>query len=137
MLLLWHGGKPGQAGRRHGIGPQPVDFGGVGNLLVGNRVDRTRCFSGWIDEVRFYTGSGDANFVENIRQASTPIVVSALYPDGMSLLQGTNALSFTASSVNGINAGGIKVAVNGVDVSSNLVLVVPPRAGRSLIPACR
>lgn len=104
------------------VGAQPVDFGGLGNLLVGNRLDRTRGFSGWIDEVRFYTGSGDANSVENIRRLSTPIIVSSVYPDGMSLMQGTKTFSILASSANGINTNGINVAVNGVDVSSNLVI---------------
>ncbi|MDB6112448.1 MAG: hypothetical protein JWR69_4198, partial [Pedosphaera sp.] len=107
----------------HSIGAQPVDFGGSGNIIVGNRpADRARAFSGSIDEVRFYTGAGDANFVENIRQSSTPVVVSGLYPDGSTLMQGTNTLVFTAGSTNGINLGGINVAVNGVDVSSNLVI---------------
>ncbi len=108
------------------IGAQTVDFGsggGSGSLMLGNRSsDRTRAFDGWIDEFRFYTGSADATFIESLRQASTPVVISALYPDGMSLMQGTNVLSFTASSANGISAGNIKVAVNGTDVSSSLVI---------------
>lgn len=108
------------------IGSQSVDFGsggGSGNFILGNRsTDRARAFDGWIDEFRFYTGAGDANFVENLRQSSTPVLITGLYPDGTSLMQGTNRLSFVASSTNSIDPGGIKVAVNGTDVSSNLVI---------------
>jgi hypothetical protein len=101
-----------------------VDFGSAGgtaNLILGNRpADRARAFDGWIDEFRFYTGTGDGTFVENLRQASTPVVVTGLYPDGMTLMQGTNTLNFSASSASGINTTNIKVAVNGTDVSSSL-----------------
>ena len=105
------------------LGTQLVDYGsggGAATLMVGNRLDRIRAFDGWVDEFRFYTGTGDATFIENLRQASTPVAISSLFPDGMSLLQGTNTLSFTASSANGINTSNIKVAVNGTDVSSGL-----------------
>lgn len=90
------------------------------NLSIGNRVSGGRDFPGWIGDFRFYTGAGDSNFVENIRQSATPIVVSSLQPDGSVLLDGTNTLSFTATSANGINTNNIKVLVNGSDVSSNL-----------------
>jgi hypothetical protein len=105
------------------VGAQPVDLGSSGgsaNLMIGNRIDRTRAFDGWIDEFRFYTGNADATFIENLRQVSTPVLISGLYPDGTTLLQGTNTLSFNASSANGINTGGITVTVNGTDVSSSL-----------------
>src|ERR1700722_6842174 len=39
------------------IGAQAVNFSGGANLLIGNRSsDRARGFSGWFDEMRFYTG---------------------------------------------------------------------------------
>jgi len=97
-----------------------VGTGGGANLSIGNRVSGGRDFPGWIGDFRFYTGAGDSNFVENIRQTATPIVVSSLQPDGSVLLNGTNTLSFTATSANGINTNNIKVLVNGSDVSSNL-----------------
>ena len=51
------------------IGAQSVNFGSSANLLLGNRsTDRSRGFSGWFDEVRFYTGNASASFVESIRQ---------------------------------------------------------------------
>jgi beta-glucanase (GH16 family) len=45
-----------------------VDFGTNGALFVGNRQDRTRSFDGWMNDFRFYTGVGDSNFVESVRQ---------------------------------------------------------------------
>ncbi len=109
------------------VGLQPVDMGsgagGTGNLLLGNRPsDRTRAFDGWLDEFRFYKGDADAAFIENIRQASTPVAITGLYPDGLRLMEGTNTLAFVASSANGIDPSGIKVSVNGKDVSSSLVM---------------
>jgi len=80
------------------IGQQTVDFSAGANLLIGNRTsDRARSFSGFLDEFRFYSGIGDSNFVESLRQMSTPIVVSKLFPDGTTLLEGTNQLTFNAS----------------------------------------
>jgi len=98
-----------------------VNFSGSASLSIGNTIKGSpRDFIGSIDEFRFYTGVGDANFVESVRQASTPVVVSGLTPDGSVLMSGTNTLSFTATSASGVNASGIKVSVNGSDVSSSL-----------------
>ena len=97
-------------------------------MSIGNRPSGGRDFPGWIDEFRFYTGSGDANFIESIRQLSTPIVVSNLSPDGSTLMSGTNVLSFTASSTNGISNSGVKVSVNGADVTPSLVISGPSTA---------
>jgi hypothetical protein len=44
-----------------------VNFGGSGARFIGNRQNLQRSFDGWIDDFRFYTGAGDANFVESIR----------------------------------------------------------------------
>jgi hypothetical protein len=104
------------------IGAQTVSFGTSGTLQIGNRLNgRVRPFPGWLDEFRFYTGAGDATFVENIRQASCPVVISGLTPDGSILMQGTDTLTFTASSANTIDTNAIKVSVNGADISSSLV----------------
>jgi hypothetical protein len=93
---------------------------GSASLAIGNRVSNARDFTGLIDDFRFYTGTGSASFIEGIRQASTPVAVTGLSPDGTVLTSGTNILAFTASSANGINTNNIKVAINGVDVSSSL-----------------
>ena len=54
-----------------------VNFGAIGALYLGNKQDRQRSFDGWIDDVRFYTGTGDANFIETVRlQAITPTAIS-------------------------------------------------------------
>ncbi len=97
-----------------------VGTGGGTSLSLGNRISGARDFPGWIGDFRFYTGAGDSNFVENLRQSDTAVVISNLNPDGSLLLQGTNTLTFTASSTNGISTNNIKVLVNGTDVSSNL-----------------
>ncbi len=111
------------------VGVQTVNFGTSGTLQIGNRLNgRNRAVPGTLDEFRFYTGTGDANFVESIRQASCPVVVSGLTPDGSSLLEGTNTLSFTASSGNTINTSAIKVSLNGADISSSLVFGGIPSA---------
>jgi hypothetical protein len=104
------------------IGTNTVNLGTSGTLMVGNRNNRQRVLDGWIDDFRFYTGDADAAFIESVRQASTPVLVTDLTPDGASLMQGTNQLSFNVSSANGINAADIKVAVNGADVSGSLVV---------------
>ncbi len=55
----------------------------VASLFIGNRLARDRDFAGWIDEFRFYTGAGDATFVESVRQ-------SAAGPAGLIAVAGTN-----------------------------------------------
>ncbi|WP_050785596.1 family 16 glycosylhydrolase [Pedosphaera parvula] len=55
----------------------PIDFGSNGSLYIGNRQNRQRSFNGWVDDFRFYTGSGDLNFVESVRlQEVNPTPVS-------------------------------------------------------------
>jgi hypothetical protein len=54
-----------------------------------------------------------------------PPVITGLYPDGTRLLQATNKLSFTASSLVPITNSGISVVLNGVDVSGSLVITGP------------
>ncbi len=103
------------------IGAQTIDFGASGTLQIGNRLlNRSRAVPGWVDEFRFYIGAANADFIENIRRTSCPVIISDLTPDGSSLMEGTNTLSFTASSAGGIDTNAIKVAVNGVDISPNL-----------------
>lgn len=96
------------------------DFSGNPNFSLGDRPTKGRSFPGWIDDARFYTGAGNGSFIENIRQSATPLLIANLTPDGSVLQGGTNTLSFTASSTNGVNTSGVKVFVNGTDVSSSL-----------------
>jgi hypothetical protein len=111
------------------VGPQTVNLGPTANLQLGNRLNgRVRPLAGSIDDFRFYVGTGDVNFVEGIRQASCPVVISGLTPDGSTLLEGTNTLAFTASSANTISTNAIKVSLNGTDISSNLVFGGTPSA---------
>jgi hypothetical protein len=53
--------------------------------------------------------------------------IDTVYPDGATLLQQTNTLSFVASSPTyGINTTNVHLTLNGVDVSTNLVLSGSP-----------
>src|SRR5215469_13905009 len=49
------------------------NFSGTPSFSLGDRPSKGRSFPGYIDDARFYTGTGDANFIENIRQSSTPL----------------------------------------------------------------
>jgi hypothetical protein len=104
------------------------NFSGTPSFSLGDRPSKGRSFPGYIDDARFYTGSGDVNFVESVRQSSTPVIISNLSPDGSLLMSGTNTLSFTASSANGINPSNVKVLVNGANVSANLAFSGPATA---------
>lgn len=69
-------------------------------------------------------GTGSAWFDNAYLTAPiNPPIIANLYPNGSLLLQSTNSLSFTANSVAPINSSGITVKVNGVDVSTSLVIV--------------
>jgi len=107
------------------------NFSGTPSFSLGDRPSKGRSFPGWIDDARFYTGSADINSIENIRKSSTLVLITGLVPDGSLLQSGTNTLSFTAISPNGVNASGIKVAVNGADVSSSLTFT--PTAGGQVV----
>ncbi|HEX4262872.1 MAG TPA: Ig-like domain-containing protein [Verrucomicrobiae bacterium] len=96
------------------------NFTGTPSFTLGDRPSKGRSFPGWIDDARFYTGAGNLAFIENIRKAATPLLISNLSPDGSLLQAGTNTLSFTATSANGVNTSGVKAWVNGADISSSL-----------------
>ena len=49
---------------------QTVPLNSAASLFLGNSPARDRCFAGWIDDFRFYTGAGDSSFVESVRQAA-------------------------------------------------------------------
>jgi beta-glucanase (GH16 family) len=71
-----------------------VNFGNSAALYVGNRQNLQRSFDGWIDDIRFYNGTADGTFVENIR------LLAASPPSGLSATPGNNqvALSWTAAT---------------------------------------
>jgi hypothetical protein len=52
-------------------------------------------FRGWLADVRFYTGAGDAGFVEHIRQAAagTQTLASQFHPLGAALAQSQSTLA--------------------------------------------
>jgi hypothetical protein len=107
------------------------NFSGTPSFSLGDRPSKGRSFPGLMDDARFYTGAGSASFIESIRQSSTPVVVANLSPDGSLLQSGTNVLSFTATSPNGINSANIKVLVNGSNVTSGLTFT--PTAGGQIV----
>jgi len=63
-----------------------VPLGSTASLDIGNRLNRDRDFAGWIDDFRFYTGAGDAGFVEGVRQA-------AAGPSGLAATPGNNQVT--------------------------------------------
>ena len=71
------------------------------SLFLGNRLDRARCFAGWIDDFRFYTGAGDSSFVESVRQ-------SASGPAGLTAVPGNNQASLSWNSLLGATSYNIK-----------------------------
>jgi len=90
-----------------------INLGSSAALYIGNRRDRQRSFNGWIDDFRFYTGVGDLDFVENLRQeAAHPSVEMVVEHSGGSfmlkwpygLLQSTTNLSGAWNDLDGITA---------------------------------
>ncbi len=80
---------------------QTVPLGSMASLFLGNRLDRARCFAGWIDDFRFYTGAGDSSFIESVRQ-------SAAGPAGLAGTPGNNQVTLTWSPLLGATSYNIK-----------------------------
>ena len=80
---------------------QTVPLGSAASLFLGNRLDRARCFAGWIDDFRFYTGAGDLSFVESVRQ-------SASGPSGLTAAPGNNQVSLSWNPLLGASSYNIK-----------------------------
>ena len=80
---------------------QTVPLGSAASLFLGNRPDRARCFAGWIDDFRFYTGAGDLSFVESVRQ-------SASGPSGLTTVPGNNQVSLSWNPLLGATSYNIK-----------------------------
>ncbi|HSY19908.1 MAG TPA: DUF4982 domain-containing protein, partial [Candidatus Acidoferrales bacterium] len=83
------------------IANQIVPLGVVASLDIGNRLNRDRDFAGWIDDFRFYTGIGDAGFVEAVRQ-------SAAGPAGLTAASGNNQVSLTWNALFGATSYNVK-----------------------------
>ena len=64
-----------------------INFGSTNALFIGNRQDQNRSFDGWMDDFRFYTGVGDINFIDGIRQAE-------ITPAALSFHNGPNGITF-------------------------------------------
>jgi hypothetical protein len=80
---------------------QTIPLGSAASLFLGNRLDRARCFAGWIDDFRFYTGAGDSSFVESVRQ-------SASGPSGLTAVPGNNHVSLSWNPLLGAASYNIK-----------------------------
>jgi beta-galactosidase len=80
---------------------QTVTLGSATALFLGNRPARDRCFAGWIDEFRVYTGWGDASFVESVRQSSAG-------PAGLMAVPGTNQVTLTWNALLGATSYNVK-----------------------------
>ena len=80
---------------------QTVPMGSAASLYIGNRPDRARCFAGWIDDFRFYTGQGDLSLVESVRQ-------SAAGPAGLTATPGNNQVNLAWNPLPGATSYNIK-----------------------------
>jgi hypothetical protein len=80
---------------------QTVALDSTAALFLGNRPARNRCFAGWIDDFRFYTGAGDLSFVESIRQ-------SAAGPAGLTGVAGNHLACLTWNALLGATSYNIK-----------------------------
>ncbi len=80
---------------------QTVNLDSTAALFLGNRPARNRCFAGWIDDFRVYTGWGDASFVESVRQASAG-------PSGLTAVPGINQVALTWNALLGATSYNVK-----------------------------
>ena len=83
---------------------QTVPLGSNASLDIGNRLNRDRGFSGWIDDFRFYAGAGDISFVEGVRQSATG-------PAGLTGFAGNNQASLTWNGLLGATSYNIKRSI--------------------------
>ena len=84
-----------------GAAGQTVPLSSTASLFIGNRLGRDRDFAGWIDDFRFYTGAGDASFVEGIRQA-------AAGPSGLAASPGNNRITLAWNPLLGATSYNVK-----------------------------
>jgi hypothetical protein len=77
-------------------------------------------------------GNNNAQFFMLVPANTNLPTITGIYPNGG--LQSTNTFAFNANSAAGINANSIKVTLNGVDVSSALVIGGTPTARQVTYP---
>jgi len=89
---------------------------------LGNRVKVTLTGT---NTLRVTAGSGaNLNFFMLVAANTEQPTLTGLYPDGSTLLQGTNKLAFTVSSASHMIAqSNVVVTLNGLNISSNLVFM--------------
>ena len=74
------------------------------SLIIGNNLARNRDFAGWVDDFRFYTGTGaSAAFVESIRQ-------SAAGPSGLVAVPNDSKVTLTWTALSGAASYNVKRA---------------------------
>jgi hypothetical protein len=98
-------------------GPQSINFGTTGTIMLGNRQAMDRAFDGWIQDFRFYTYAAGSNAVEDVRW-------SAVGPANVTAGMANNQVSLTWSAVAGaasytvwrstVNGSGYEVIASGV-----------------------
>jgi len=98
-------------------GPQLINFGASGSLMVGNRLALDRALDGWVQDFRFYTFATNLSFVEDIRW-------SALGPASLTALPGYNQVNLSWSALAGAasytvsrsttNGSGYRVLASGI-----------------------
>jgi len=81
----------------------PMNVGTAFRLMIGNNSARSRAFDGWIDDVRFYTGTANAAFVEAVRSAATNIPNP--YASSPTVLPANTVYAGTTVTLTGSNSG--------------------------------
>jgi hypothetical protein len=101
-LLFYEGTETNSASLISVASASSVDFGANGALFVGNRLDRTRSFDGWNDDLRFYSGTSDINFVESVRQLGlAPAALTFQHGSSGLMLNWSNGFLQSATNVIG------------------------------------
>ncbi len=80
---------------------QVVPLGNAASLYLCNRPARDRCFAGWVDDFRVYTGAGDSSFVESVRQA-------AAGPSGLAAVPGNSQITLNWNPLLGATSYNVK-----------------------------
>jgi hypothetical protein len=99
-------------------------FGNLANLTLGgtNTLRDTHLVFNQTETANGAVFGLNINFYMLLNAVTNQARIDAVYPDGTLLQQGTNALSFIASSAAySVNTTNIQVTLNGVNVSSGLV----------------
>ena len=80
-------------------------------------------------------GDVNLNFLMLVPARTDLLSVTGVYPDGVTMLQGTNTFAFTAANPTyAIDSTGVKVTLNGVDVSRQLNFTGTPNLRNVSLP---